>query len=470
MVSESTARPRIATARRRTSRVTPVTATATTASHAQRLIAEIVRFKRLHAERCALARPLKRAAGHVDDSPMARPSTAEPEATTRRSEQPNRLSPVQSRAIFVLAALGGLAVRAAFTFQKLRSTMDLNRGVVTGRAVWEHGPAAAGRPLIETFPWAHVYHGIPWSQMPYNYPPVSVGFFTFVAALGGGTILAKALLGVSDAACAWLIGRLTGRRIYGLLFWLSPVTMWWTSHEGQFETLQSLLGLSALATVQWPLTCGVLIALAVQTKMTAAALLPFFLWTMFRRRRLTRFVAGGVLGTLPTAALSLLYPLIPNIFRYSVQLSWNPYYWNPTDPHHNWSADWILGRVLPQILIALLVGWLGYLAWRKRLLPAASAAIGYAVFMKFYTQIPPWYLASLPILLVPLALIDRFRYPRSNNTADTTPTSAAVSGRATRVTGTTAAIAVPLAFTAVWSLVLFAETETILRLQEAMLR
>ncbi len=308
--------------------------------------------------------------------------------------------------VLTLMLATGAVVRIMFAvgFDGPAYTNDLMRGVLTGRAVWHHGIRTAGRPLVETFPWATENAGVPWSHLPYNYPPVSVGFFSFVAAIGGGTVLAKLLLTVSDAVCAWLIVRLTGRRSFGLVYWISPIAMWWTSHEGQFETLQSMLGLGALATMQLPVVSGVLIALAVQTKLTAAALVPFLAWSMRKHQRLRSFVIGGMIGSVPTVVLSFLYPIIPNVFRYSAQFRWNPYYWNPVDPTHQWSKQLLTMRVLPQMVSVLFFVWVVVVARDRTLRAQASAAVGFAMFMKFYSQIPSWYLITLPLMLVPLVL------------------------------------------------------------------
>lgn len=381
-------------------------------------------------------------AGDGDDGGN-RPAPAASHVHRSGDGRPTSSSPMTSRGLFVVVLLAGLALRVAFSVSEPRNTQDLARGTVTGKAVWEHGIQAAGKPLLDTFPWATPANGVPWSHLPYNYPPVPVGFFTLIAALGGGTLLAKGLLGASDALCAWLIARVTGRKVYGLLYWVSPVAMWWTSHEGQFESIQSAFSLGALATLQWPVACGVLIALAVQTKLTAAALLPFLAWTMYRKRRLRSFIAGGCIGTLPTVALSFVYPVVANIFRYSMQFRWNPYYWNPASRTQFWSSYWVVGRVIPQVLSWLFIGWLLVVCRRRDLIPRAGAAIAFALFMKLYGQIPPWYLVTLPVLLVPLAMPD----PDDGRLPGPVPT---------------------LGFRIAWIVALAAETPTILYMLQAM--
>ena len=356
----------------------------------------------------------------------------------------NNRSWVTSRTVFATVVLIGLAVRVVYSLAAPRNTQDLSRGLVTGKAVWEHGLQAAGKPLLDTFPWATPVNGVPWSHLPYNYPPVPVGFFTLVAAVGGSALIAKVLLAFSDAICAWLIARLTGRPALGLFYWVSPVAMWWTSHEGQFETLQSAFALGALATLHWPIVCGLLIALAVQTKLTAAALLPFLAWRAYKRGHLQRFLIGGAIGAVPTVALSFVYPIIPNIFRHSMQFRWNPYYWNFASSDQFWSPYTLIGRVVPQILSWLLIGWLVLATGRSRSFAAAIAAFGFAFFMKFYGQIPPWYMVTLPLMLVPLAMRPDEPGPASGRTWS-----------------------LPAGFRHVWVVAVALETPTILYLLQA---
>jgi hypothetical protein len=367
----------------------------------------------------------------------------------------------------ILAFGAAVRVLLAVGFDGPMYTRDVVRGVLTGQAVWTHGIRAAGRPLLDTYPWATESTGVPWSHLPYNYPPVPVGFFTLVAALGGGTVLAKLLLTASDAACAGIITKLTGRRSFGLAYWISPISVWWTSHEGQFETLQSLLGLGALATMERPIVSGALIALAIQTKLTGAALVPFLVWTMWKRRRLRSFALGVAIGSVPTAAVSFLYPIVPNVFRYSAQFRWNPYYWNPVDPTHQWSKHILTMRILPQVLSVLFFVWVLVLFRSSTLRARASAAFAFALFMKFYSQIPSWYLITVPLMLVPLVL--RTPLLPDRRAADSVPdsTSTGEGPRLTRTTRLTRSSMVTV-LTFLWLLAFSADAVTLKQLTGTM--
>jgi hypothetical protein len=209
--------------------------------------------------------------------------------------------------------------------------------------------AAAGRPLAETFPDAEKA-GVPWTHIPFNYPPMAVAFFTLVPALGGGPMFAKLVLTVFDEISSALMFRLTRRRWLAVGYWISPISIWWTSHEGQFEAPQTMFGLAALATINSPLACGLLLACAIQSKVTAAALGPFLLWKMYQNHTVRKFLLGGFVGMTPAVVTQLTYPMLQNIRKYSLAFRWNPFYWNPVAKAQTWSGSVWFGRIVPQVL------------------------------------------------------------------------------------------------------------------------
>ncbi len=313
-------------------------------------------------------------------------------------------SPASSKAVpWLIGSLlfAGLVIRVSMSFDAPVS-LDLMRSVFSGRAIWEHGLSTAGRPLLEVFPNATVKNGVAWAENPYNYPPVAVGFFTFIAAIGGGRLMAKLLLTLCDAISSALIVRITKRRWLGIAFWISPVTMWWTSNEGQFEGLQSALAFGSIAAMGNPMLCGLLLSLAVQTKITSIVLFPYLFGRMYRRRSARKFVVAGLIGCIPTVVLSFFYPLIPNILKYSAELRWNPYYWNPFDKSRPWSGSPLLGRIVPQLVSWVLIFGFLVLAIRLRSWLAATPVLLYLAAMKFHAQFTGWYFPTLPLVVIPL--------------------------------------------------------------------
>jgi hypothetical protein len=312
---------------------------------------------------------------------------------------------IRIRVILAALAVGGLIVRVLLARAPTTLSDDLVRSVVSGRAIWSHGLHTAGLPLVETLPWTEAVN-IPWRQNPYNYPAVPVAFFTFLATFGGGQMVARLFFTLFDAISSLLICRLTKRKWLGLSYWLSPVSMWWSSHEGQFEGMQAMLGFIALASISSPFICGVFIALAVQTKMTAAALLPYLIWRMHKNETVRRFVIGGLVGITPMIAISFVYPILGNVLRYSSEIRWNPYYWNMFDNTREWATPGLGGRILPAVLSLIFVFAVFRIGIRGHQFVACSAFAAYVVMMKFHIQFPGWYFLTFPLVLAPLAIPD----------------------------------------------------------------
>jgi len=105
------------------------------------------------------------------------------------------------------------------------------------------GPAAVGHALVELDPklgW------VAWSGLAYNYPVVALLFFTGIAKLSPTIFFVKFALTFIEAVNTAVIFRYTNQIWLALLYWASPISIWWVSHEGQFEPLQNLFVLVAL--------------------------------------------------------------------------------------------------------------------------------------------------------------------------------------------------------------------------------
>jgi len=279
-------------------------------------------------------------------------------------------------------------------------TGDVVRNLLYGVAIGEHGLSAAGEPLREiSIRWA----GASWSNLPYNYPPTALAFFALIAAISPTVFAAKLALTALEATNAWLIHRLCDSRLLGLVYWASPASIWWVSREGQFEPLQTLLTLlSLLALARFPLLCGTALALAIAVKMTAAALVPWVAYNLWKsgRRALALAALGFALGSLPAIGAELAYGGISNVFRFSSPLVYNPYYWDWTAKMFSWNPRWLI--VANQIasygmLLALIA-----LAVRSRDRLAFLAPIAFMLFCKLHTNVQFWYFVFLPALLIPI--------------------------------------------------------------------
>jgi hypothetical protein len=279
-------------------------------------------------------------------------------------------------------------------------TGDAVRNLLYGVAVREWGVTAAGRPLADLSPdWL----GVSWAHLPYNYPPLALAFFSLVAAISPTVFAAKFALTLVEAANAWLVSRVGESRALGLVYWASPASMWWVSREGQFEPLQSLFALAALAALPVsPLAAGVSLALAVQVKVTAVFLAPWLAHRAWRAgpRALGLVALGLALGLLPSTYAELRWSGVTNVLRFSAPLRYNPYFWSWTANVFSWNPGWLifLDELASYSMLAALVTY----SVRRRSAWSTAAPILFVVFCKSHSNVQFWYWLLLAPLLLPI--------------------------------------------------------------------
>ena len=300
--------------------------------------------------------------------------------------------------VCVLACAVG-ALRIFYCMVLPVNTGDITRHLYTGLVVLKHGLATAGHPLVSAFPGAA---GVAWAGLPYNYPIVTLTYFTTLAAIMPTIFFAKLSLTAVEAVNAFLVVRITGRRWLGLLYWAMPASVWWVSHEGQFEPLQAFFTLAAMTVFSSsPLWSGALLALAIQTKVTALFLVPLFVWRSWHRGKLMPWFGGLVLGIVPTFLAQTQYKAVKMGFFLGPAMSYNPYFWNPWNKlywawHPNWLIVWV--QVATYGAIAALVAT----AYFTRKPIDYLAPFTFLAACKAAVQAQFWYLMLLPTFLVPL--------------------------------------------------------------------
>jgi hypothetical protein len=304
----------------------------------------------------------------------------------------------QRQICFWLAAVAVGALRLYECARLPSETGDIVRNLLYGLAVNAHDFSSAGDSLVSLSPrWA----AVPWGQFPYNYPPVTLAFFALIAAISPTVFFAKLTLTAIEGINACLIARVSGSRALALVYWLSPLSIWWISKEGQFEPLQALFMLLALsAAASRPFLAGLLVTLGTSTKATAAAMAPWLLGEAVRARRnaLALSLAGLVLGSLPIAFSQWSYAGVSNLLHYSAPLVYNPYFWNPLAPmfaNHPFWQNAANETASYGFLIALVA-----LAWRDRRVLPYLGPIAFIVFCKVHTNVQPWYWTLLPAFLM----------------------------------------------------------------------
>jgi hypothetical protein len=303
-----------------------------------------------------------------------------------------------------------VAIVAAVTVDRLIqcarppvNTGDVFRHLFYGLLVGKAGPGAAAVPLVRV---DRMLAWVPWSELPYNYPMVALGFFTAIASIWPSVLGVKLALTAIEAANAFMVARLTASRWLGVLYWAYPCSIWWASREAQFEPLQSLFGFAGLLLLRrTPAGACALLGLAVQTKITALLLLPLFVVQSFRqggRRALLASVLGFV-GSLTITGVGLFYyPAISQLVRYSAPLRYNPFFWNPfATAMFSWNPPWLV--VVNQVTSLGLIVLLLVLALRsRREWLAYLAPLAYVVGLKLHYNVQFWYWMAMPLFVVPI--------------------------------------------------------------------
>lgn len=301
-----------------------------------------------------------------------------------------------------LAAAMCLAVavlRVYHLSQLPANTSDVVRHLIQGLVVLKHGLASAGTSLTAYYPqlWP-----LPFATEPYHYPVVTLLFFTGIAALSPSVYFAKLALTLVVATNAVMLYKLTRQAWVATLYWCYPASIWWVSREGQFEPLQELFVFAALLTQSRSIIAAfALLALAVQTKLTAVLLLPVLLWRARRqdpserlRRTLSRALLGMTVGLSPTLIALRYYPSLDWLTA-GAPLRYNPYYFKPFAAEmFLWHPPWLVAwnqLASYGLLLALIV-----LGWRLRRRVEFAGAALFVGLCKVVTQAQFWYLLLLP--------------------------------------------------------------------------
>jgi len=194
------------------------------------------------------------------------------------------------------------------------NTGDTIRHVWQALLVNQYGLSTAGKPLTEILPqlsW------ISWSHQPYNYPIIALLFFSFIVWLSPTLFFCKIALTALEAINSYFVYKLSCQRFLSLLYWASPLSIWWVSREGQFEPLQNFFVFLALLSLRAHKHYSViLLALAIQAKVTAIFLLPLFLVEIKKSNQpdLLKALLLFVIGFTPTFIAMFHYPILPQVF------------------------------------------------------------------------------------------------------------------------------------------------------------
>jgi len=302
--------------------------------------------------------------------------------------------------LLVLIIISVGILRVYYCAQLPVNTGDVLRHMYYGLLVNEKGLGIAAFPLREI---NAEYAEVAWSRLPYNYPIVTLLFFRLVAKILPTVFFAKLALTLLEAVNSVMIFRYSKEKWLALIYWASPVSIWWVSHEGQFEPLQNFFVLIALCLLSRRRFSGSLLflAIAIQVKLSAIFLLPLFVYSIRKQIKLKNYVTSIAVGFVPTMYSVLFFPVLANVLRYSSPLRYNPYYWNLRWTEiFLWTPKWLLAcsQISSYLLLAILVT----VAFRNKNPIQFLAPAVFLVTIKVLRQVQFWYVALLQPLLLPI--------------------------------------------------------------------
>jgi len=317
-----------------------------------------------------------------------------------------------ARVFFMIAFALTMLIRLAYCAEAPEDSSDLYRHLGFTSHFWEN-PAAFYWLMPWQFP--HEFWSQFWTEVGYIYPPLALLFFAIFGGLGFGLFWVKLALTLFDLGSSILIARATSWWA-GLLVFSAPVTVWYTSHEGQYESMVTFFVVLAVISARngrWVWT-GASFMLALQTKQLSLLIAPYLLYEIFLRRHLQPSRAiFGFLGGFFGAFL----PFIPfYLWRHDLWLLplqnqenlFNPFYWpffwrkgvlNHFEDVSRLRLIWNeVVTTAPLIILGLFLARGSFL----RRVPQALPSIAFWVMIKSMSWVMNWYVILIPGLTLAL--------------------------------------------------------------------
>ena len=253
--------------------------------------------------------------------------------------------------LFWLFVCGGL-LRVYYCFQLPVYTTDLLRNLGYGKAFYTWGYRIYD---LVPFDFSPAPSQFLWPNRKYPYPAVTILFYAAVAGVWSSVFFGKLALTLIDTVSARYIYKLTNSRLISLLYWINPMSLWYSSREGQFEGLIVLWIVLAM----WALRnkkayAYALLGLAIQTKLFPVFLGPYFLSKMSWRnpKKLAWEWGFGIISFTPSLIAVVTSGYLTQFIGTGYLPNYNPLSWNLGDPSLYQSypfwlilAHWIAGFV-----------------------------------------------------------------------------------------------------------------------------
>ena len=302
---------------------------------------------------------------------------------------------------FALLFVGIACLRIYYCCRLPVNTGDLPRHIYFGLYTAKMGLSAGAHNLVELNP---ALLGVTWSYVRYNYPIITLLFFALAAKISPTIFFAKFALTLIEAINAAFVFKFTRQPLLALLYWASPLSIWWVSREGQFEPLQNFFVLGALLLLRknkWPALA--LLALGIQVKLTAVLLIPFFIFTIRREGSRNLLIGSAVFlaAFTPTFISMLYYSVLPQMFATSRTLLYNPYYWNVLKRGmFGWNPGWLI--FCDQIASYGMLVLLAVFAVKRKDLATYFAPICFVALCKVTSLGQFWYFVLFMPFLLPV--------------------------------------------------------------------
>jgi hypothetical protein len=236
--------------------------------------------------------------------------------------------------------------RVSLCLQPPTETSDLYRNLGYSAQLFTRGfdiyKSVAGE--FSTQLWAQF-----WPMDSFIYPPAILCFFSVFAGAGLGLFWVKLTFTIVDLISSWLISREFGLAA-GLITFAAPISLWFTSHEGQFESLVCLcliLGATFVRHERWG-WAGFILLIGFQIKFFTVLLAPWLIYQYAllprekRERAFAHFLLGAGLAIIPFVGF---YIASPDIFLrpfFNQTKSYNPFYANFFNTKQfTWQPMWL---------------------------------------------------------------------------------------------------------------------------------
>ncbi len=239
---------------------------------------------------------------------------------------------ISSNVLFIGLLLAGAVLRLYYCTQAPIYTTDLLRNLGYGKAFLTWGFKLYDMVPFDFSPWHSQFL---WPNRVYPYPAVTMLFFALIANIHPSLFFGKLVLTLIEAVNTGLIYRLSRDRLLVLLYWFNPISLWFVSHEGQFEPMVILFMLLAIERlVKGHGSAFLYLGLAIQTKLFPIFLIPYFMARMSWRdpKRLAQEWGWGALSLLPSIVAALFSGYMMHFIQPGFIPAYNPLHWKIGDP------------------------------------------------------------------------------------------------------------------------------------------